>query len=390
MTQTIYKPGRKIKSILIAASLLTFGSASAQNVFDDVIATSTDHTYLEAALIKAELDDDLQDGTNLTVFAPNDDAFTSLATALGTDIDGLLALDNLADILTYHVIGAKVMAGDISNGQIVEPLSMTNTLKLTKTAQGDVYVNQAMVASADIDGGNGYVHVIDAVVLPNETVVDVAIDNEFTSLTTAVVTAELLPALTDPLAELTVFAPTNEAFSTLASDLGTDINGILEREDLADILKYHVLGSKVFAADLSEGLGAPTLQSQDVTFSLTSGATINGIVISSNDIDSDNGVVHVIDGVLIPAEEGGDEPTAISDDFITTTVSVFPNPSKGLVNIQGIDNITSVSISNSIGSEVFRSEGSNSTLNTNELSPGLYYVTVYSENQKHLVKITVR
>jgi UDP-N-acetylglucosamine 2-epimerase (non-hydrolysing) len=89
---------------------------------------------------------------------------------------------------------------------------------LTKKANGDVFVNQAQVVTPNIDGGNGIVHVLNAVVVPFETVVDVALDNGFTSLATAVVTAELLPALTNPLATLTVFAPTNDALLNLINE----------------------------------------------------------------------------------------------------------------------------------------------------------------------------
>src|SRR5690606_6994020 len=92
-----------------------------------------------------------------------------------------------------------------------------------------------------------------AVILSVETVADIAIDNGFTSLVTAVVTAELLPALTDPFAELTVFAPTNDAFDDVASALGTDISGLLALPNLSDILLYHVLGIIAESGDISNG-----------------------------------------------------------------------------------------------------------------------------------------
>jgi hypothetical protein len=218
-------------------------------------------------------------------------------------------------------------------------------------------------------------------------VVDVAIDNQFTTLTTAVVTAELLPTLTDPLAELTVFAPTNQAFSDLATELATDLDGILAREDLGDILKYHVLGSKVMENQITEGLEAETVQGESVSFSLVEGLTINEINISDTDNDGGNGYVHIIDGVLIPS---GDDVTALSSNYISEVMSVYPNPSTGIINIQGVNNISSVSISNSIGSEVLRLEGNSTIVNTNELSAGIYYLTVYAEGERYLSKITVQ
>jgi transforming growth factor-beta-induced protein len=166
----------------------------------------------------------------MTVFAPTNEAFDNLASALGTDLNGILALPNLADVLTYHVLGTRVMSGDVTNGAIVQPLSATNTIKMTVASDGKVYANQSNIASVDIESDNGVVHVLEEVILPVETVVDVALDNNFTTLATAVITAELLPALTNPLADMTVFAPTNEAFDNLASALGTDLNGTCKQE----------------------------------------------------------------------------------------------------------------------------------------------------------------
>ena len=100
---------------------------------------------------------------------------------------------------------------------------------------------------------NGTVHVLDAVVLPDETVVDVALDNGFTTLATAVIQEELLPVLTDPLASFTVFAPTNEAFDNLATGLNTDVNGLLALPNLSDILTYHVLNTEVASSQINNG-----------------------------------------------------------------------------------------------------------------------------------------
>jgi uncharacterized surface protein with fasciclin (FAS1) repeats len=93
----------KIALGIFSAMTLTFSHAQT-NVFDDVIATSPDHNYLEAALVQQGLDIALQTTPNITVFAPTDQAFLDIATALGTDINGLLALPNLTDILAYHVL----------------------------------------------------------------------------------------------------------------------------------------------------------------------------------------------------------------------------------------------------------------------------------------------
>ena len=304
---------------------------SQTNVFDDIIAMSPDHTYLEAALIQEGLDVALQNNAaTLTVFAPTDAAFDNLAAALNTDIAGLLALPTLSDILTYHVLGIEVPSSAVTNGLVAQPLSQTNTLKLTVTSAGGVFVNQAQVTAVDLSAGNGVVHVLGAVVLPIETAVDVAIDNNFTSLTAAVIKAELIPALTNPLAELTVFAPTNQAFDDLAAALGTDIAGVLANPQLAEILLYHVVGGTVLSTDLVNG-SVPTLNGQTVMVDLTAGVMINSANVITADLTTDNGVVHVIDAVLVPDLSDLDEGKILE-------FKVYPNPASDNIKIDVLDN----------------------------------------------------
>ena len=106
--------------LLITLLLVSNFSVAQTNVFDDVIATSPNHTYLETALLQEGLDAALRQNTNCTVFAPDDSAFNKLATALNTTISGLLALTNLSDILTYHVLGSTILSTGISNGATIQ------------------------------------------------------------------------------------------------------------------------------------------------------------------------------------------------------------------------------------------------------------------------------
>ncbi len=315
----------KLFALALIASISS-GSIAQTNLFDDVIAVSPNHNYLEAALLQEGLASALQDpSANLTVFAPDDQAFEQLASALQTDIAGLLALDNLSDILLYHVLGTAVPSSAVTNGSIVEPLSATNTLKLTLTGSGNVFVNQAQVTLADVAADNGVVHVLNGVVLPVETVVDLAIDNGFSTLTTALIQEELVPVLSNPLASFTVFAPTNEAFDNLATALGTDINGILALPNLTDVLTYHVVGSEVLSTDLVEG-PVTTLNGESVLVSLTNGVMINNANVTIPDVLAYNGVAHVIDAVLLP-------PTTVVSNNNSIEVSVFPNPTQDFINI---------------------------------------------------------
>lgn len=315
----------KIASLSMMLVFTSLGLNAQTNVYDDVIATSPNHTSLATALQQEGLDAALQNGMGtFTVFAPDNAAFDNLAAALGTDIAGLLANPALSDILLYHVLGSTVPASGVMNGAVVTPLNMANTLKLTKTSMGSVYANQAMVNAADLTADNGVVHSVDAVLLPVETVVDIAIDNNFNSLTAAVVTAELLPALTDPLATLTVFAPTDQAFSDLATALGTDVNGLLALPNLADILTYHVLGAEVMSADVTNGLIAQPLSTTNtLKLTVTSGGLVfvNHAEVTGVDITADNGVVHILDAVVLPFETVVD--VAIDNNFTTLTTAVI-------------------------------------------------------------------
>ena len=302
--------------------LLTFGLSAQTNVFDDVIATSPNHTLLEAALIQEGLDVALQNpaGT-LTVFAPDDAAFNALATALGTDINGLLANPDLTDILLYHVLGAEVVSGSLTNGQIATPLNTDNTLKVTLDGP-NVFINHAQVNAANLQADNGVVHSIGAVLLPVQTVADVALGSTaHTTLVAAVIEARLLPALTNPLSQLTVFAPTNDAFAAALSALGLTAGQLLASPDLADILLYHVLGAEVVSGSLTNGQIATPLNT-DNTLKVTIDGTnvyINQAQVTAANLQADNGVVHVLNGVVLPAQTVAD--VALGSTAHTTLVA---------------------------------------------------------------------
>jgi uncharacterized surface protein with fasciclin (FAS1) repeats len=335
------------------------------------IAIDNGFTSLVTAVVTAEL---LPAVTNpladLTVFAPTNAAFDQLASDLGTDIAGILANPALSAILTYHVLGTGVQSADISNGDVVTPLNSVNTLKLTKKSSGDVFVNQAQVTLADLNADNGVVHVLDAVVLPVETVVDVAIDNSFTTLTAAVVKAELLPALTNPFGTFTVFAPTNAAFDNLATALGTDLNGILNLPNLGDVLLYHVVGSVALSTDLTNG-AVPTLLGQDVTIDLTNGVKVNDANVTLADVLADNGVVHVIDAVLLPS--------ANLNENMEESVSIYPNPASDVLLVNGA-NFNAYTILDLSGKEVKSSKIENQIIDLSGLNPGMYNIQLINGN----------
>jgi uncharacterized surface protein with fasciclin (FAS1) repeats len=238
---------------------------------------------------------------------------------------------------------------------------------MTVTGSGEVYANQAEVIATDITADNGVVHVLNAVVLPSETVVDVAIDNNFTTLTTAVVTAELLPALTDPLAEYTVFAPDNAAFDNLATALNTDLNGILALPNLADVLLYHVVSGTVLSTDLTDG-PVPTLEGNDVLVDLSAGVMINDATVALADVTADNGVVHVIDKVLLPG-------TASIDEINNETIAVYPNPSSDEIHFNAAAK-SDFEIISANGTTVKQGTSIDGKVTISELDNGQYFIII--------------
>ncbi|MBM72167.1 MAG: hypothetical protein CL847_05240, partial [Crocinitomicaceae bacterium] len=233
------------------------------------------------------------------VFAPTDDAFGVALSELGLTAEELLASDGLADILTYHVIGSSVLSTDLTNGMTATPLNDANTIKVSVGDAG-VFVNQAQVVIPDNVTGNGVVHVTDGVILSSETVVDIALSTGVhNTLVAAVIEAELLPALTNPFAELTVFAPTDDAFGVALSELGLTAEELLASDGLGDILTHHVVGSIAMSSDLSDGMIIESLLGDDLLIGISNGVvSINNAEVISADVTANNGVVHVVDAVI--------------------------------------------------------------------------------------------
>ena len=271
----------------------------------DVIVGSDVHNLLEAAVIEADLAGALSGEGPFTVFAPTDDAFIALAGALGASAEDLLALPELADILLYHVIGAQVLSTDLADGATATTL-LGEDVTVTINDDG-IFINDAQVIVADITTDNGVVHVIDAVLLPPTepepyTVVDVIVNSDVHNLLeAAVIEADLAGALSGE-GPFTVFAPTDDAFIALAGTLGATAEDLLALPNLADILLYHVVGAQVLSTDLADGATATTLLGEDVTVSIECDGSIfiNDAQVTVADIVTDNGVVHVIDAVLLP------------------------------------------------------------------------------------------
>jgi uncharacterized surface protein with fasciclin (FAS1) repeats len=268
----------------------------------DIVNSNSNFTLLKKAVTKAGLATALT-GPNLTVFAPDDAAFTASGIT-STVIDGLSAAE-LADILTYHVIGAKVPAASVPASDTVNTLQGEN-IYASKNANG-VFVNGVRVKTADVSASNGVIHIISKVLTPpTETIAEIASGNSNLSLlVTAVVHGGLLSAVSGP-GKYTVFAPTNAAFTAAGFPTDASITGA-DAAVVGGIVKGHVLPSNVFASDLINGNTAATLQAGinlligTTPPSVKVNGSTNGVSnITTADIIATNGVIHVIDKVILP------------------------------------------------------------------------------------------
>jgi len=257
-------------------------------------------SILVQALTKAELVNVLNGDGNFTVFAPTNAAFTSLFSQLGISGIADLSKETLTPILLYHVLGTEAKSSMISTGyySTLSP-AQGSFLSLKVDVSSGVKLNKnTSVTAADVDVKNGVIHVIDKVLLP-PTVVDQALANDnFSILVQAVVKANLVDVL-NGTGPFTIFAPTNAAFETLFAALG--ITGIadLTAEQLTPILTYHVVSGNVLSTMLSAG----TVQTLNgpITVALSPVPSINtNSKIVATDVQGSNGVIHVIDNVLLP------------------------------------------------------------------------------------------
>jgi len=272
------------------------------NTIADIAIANSEFSILVEALTKADLVGAVSDKeAQLTVFAPTNDAFSALLSDLGASSLDDVPVETLKSILLYHVIGSKAMSGDLETGYYPTLSTFSgNHMDLYISLDDGVSINaNAMVTQADIEADNGVIHVVDHVILP-PSVVNIAIDNpNFSILVSAVVKAGLADALSGD-GPFTVFAPTNSAFETLFQDLGVTGIDDLTAAQLTPILLYHVVQGNVLSTDLSNGEVGTLNESSKIQIDLSSGVKINDSNVVAADIQGANGVVHVIDKVLLP------------------------------------------------------------------------------------------
>jgi transforming growth factor-beta-induced protein len=268
----------------------------------DIAVEDGRFTTLVAAVEAAGLVEALKGEGPLTVFAPTDEAFAALPE--GT-VEALLAdIPTLTDILLYHVAEGKFMASDIV--ELNNAMTLNGQYVDIKVEDGKVMIDNAQVIITDIEASNGVIHVIDAVILPeSRDIVDIAVeDGRFTTLVAAVEAAGLVDTLKSE-GPFTVFAPTDEAFAALPE--GTVEALLADIPTLTDILLYHVVPGKVMAADVVglDGQSAGTaLEGQSISIMIDGENVVlnDSVNVIITDIEAANGVIHVIDAVLLPPQ----------------------------------------------------------------------------------------
>lgn len=284
----------------------------------DFISNSADHTSLKAAIDAAGLATTLSDTNSMfTVFAPTDAAFQAFLDANNFDALGDVPTDVLTSVLLNHVLGSVALSTDLSNGYVSTLAATTfgtdiNHSLYVNVDNGVVLNGTVNVTAPDNEVDNGTIHVVDAVIgLPN--IVTFATSNPALSTLVAALTDSRhttdFVAVLSGAGPFTVFAPTNDAFQALL-DSNPNWNSLADVPiaTLDAVLKYHVTDAgNVRSSDLQDGAMVSTLQGSDWTIDLSGsnpmvvgGNSSANIIMSLTDIQGSNGVVHVIDTVLLP------------------------------------------------------------------------------------------
>ncbi|MEM9410005.1 MAG: fasciclin domain-containing protein [Planctomycetota bacterium] len=293
---------KKIASILTVAIALLISSISTaqqKTIVETAIAAGNFDT-LVTAVKAAGLVDTLNGHKMFTVFAPTDEAFASFDQ---TTLQTLLKPENkgqLTDVLTYHVLSGRVNARDAYD---LNSTATVNGQRLPLNFRGDrLTVGGANIVVTDIQCSNGVIHVIDSVLVPKFDSIPATAQaaGQFNTLLAAVGAAGLADTLSGT-GPFTVFAPTDEAFAKLPAGTVESLLKPENKQKLIDILKYHVISGRIYDNDAVRARTANTLlgRSVDVNFS-ADGIAINNAKVIAKNIDTTNGVIHIIDSVLLP------------------------------------------------------------------------------------------
>jgi len=295
---------------LFASFLCFLATAQASSIYE-IASTNDGFSTLTAAVDAAGLADTLDGDGTFTVFAPPDSAFSKLPEDLVTKLLDPTWSPQLNDLLLYHVLGSEVLSTDLAEGLMAPTLDfqgdeITVSLDPPSIDESVILIDEGLV---DIEASNGVVHAIDSVLTPpsiSNNIVDVAAGNDdFSTLVAALSAAGLVDALSGE-GPFTVFAPTNAAFDALPE--GTLDSLLLEEnvDALTGILTYHVVSANALSSSLTSG-DVETLNGATVAVTVADEVMVNDSTVKVADIVTSNGIIHVIDAVLLPPAEDSTE-----------------------------------------------------------------------------------
>lgn len=286
------------------------------NTIADFVASNDDYSSLEAALEVTGLTATLDGTANYTVFAPDNDAFAAFLSENGFSDLNDVPTDLLTQVLMNHVQSGMITSGDLTTGYMesmaVGSASEENLSMYIDTSDGVMINGVSNVVTADVEVDNGIIHAVDAVIgLPDITTFAMA-DPTFETLVAALTRedsytfVETLMMTEDP-APFTVFAPTNDAFGALLEELEAESLNDISGDVLASVLSYHVVArANVRSGDLSDGMEVTMLNEDSITVNVGDTVTLTDSsgrtsTVVATDVQANNGVIHVLDMVLLPA-----------------------------------------------------------------------------------------
>ena len=275
-----------------------------ESTITELASSQSNLSTLAGALQQAGLADDLNGDGPFTVFAPANSAFQNIdAGELTSDVD------LLEKVLTYHVVPQEITADQIEDGETVQTLQGA-TLRFS-VQNGTVRVNGATVQTANVEASNGVVHVIDGVLLESTNAVERAVLTPQLSTLAQAVSAAGLGSTLSGDGPFTIFAPVDASFD------GLEVSTLTGNQQLVqDVLQYHVVaGQRVTSDQITRDLDPQTVQGATLDLEVGSGGvTVNGIPVTTTDIQTENAVIHLIDGVLLQ-EINAVERASITSDF---------------------------------------------------------------------------
>lgn len=281
-----------------------------QQSIADIVSSNNDFSLLKVAVVHANLVNTLDGNGSFTVFAPNNAAFQKAGLTTEASIKALPA-ETVKSIILYHALGSKATSTSLptASNTAVKTLQESEIF-VTKNNNG-VFINGAKVNQADVNAENGIIHVIDKVLMPasGNLVATLANNTNFSYLVAAVLRASQgttnVRAALEAAGPLTVFAPTNQAFIAAGFPTVESIQAA-NPETLTTILLAHVLNGRVFSNAVENNLSVNTIGQAPIVFNTGSAVTVKGngnstaANITSFDLLATNGVIHIIDKVILP------------------------------------------------------------------------------------------